>query len=85
MRTSLRQMTAGIQKAAGAALGKWRAGISIATAFRTTARADVRKIGFHGDGIGARLPKTVLIRPMARSLGFVRRRLAGVGCHWGTC
>ena len=30
MRTSLRQMTAGIQKAAGAALGKWWAGISIA-------------------------------------------------------
>jgi len=29
MRTSLRQMTAGIQKTAGAALGKWRAGISI--------------------------------------------------------
>jgi hypothetical protein len=45
----------------------------------------VRKIGFHGDGIGARLPKTVLIGPMARSLGFVRRPLAGVGCHWGTC
>jgi len=32
------------------------------------AHADVRKIGFHGDGIGARLPKTVLVRPMARSL-----------------
>ena len=38
-----------------------------------------------GLAVPAAFAKTVLLHPVAGSLGLVRERLAGVGCHWGAC